>query len=135
MYQQEVAAPNREDIEKERWIFWQGQSRDWRVSAAVLPQKLEADFTSPEIRASFKRVDDNAFLLGLDIKELKSDVDESHWNIVESPEFQQRTEALLETIEGLRKNMESLIILMEKDVQGQWLWPARGPGRWPVLWH
>jgi hypothetical protein len=60
---------NAKDIE-ERQLNWHKTSRDWRVSSKVLRENLAANFTNPEVEATFVVIIDKRRQLGIGIGNL-----------------------------------------------------------------
>jgi hypothetical protein len=128
MYQGEAEAPNRADIEKERWSYWQQRSREWRIFSDTFAEKLSANFTNDDIRKSFEEIKKGAEDVSWKIGDIKTGVDHSNWKILADQQFVPQLEAPLKISEHMRKQTQSLIFLMEKDAHGdnslkyfQWL--------------
>jgi len=129
LYQQEEGAPNREEIEKERWTFWQQRSREWRLFADALPPKLKANFTNDEIGTEFAAIAEKTEDISYKIKDLKSEVEGTKWAIVKETEFQTRAEYPLRRSDEVRKQTSALLLLMENDIRGRSHWTFI-PRRW-----
>lgn len=118
-YEQATNKPDRTDVEKERWTYWQLKSREWRTNSNLIPQKLKASFKDPEIQRTFQNLLGASFQLSINIKNLKGEVG-PNWELVDTPDFKKRLTDLLKDIQSLKLQMAQLLDRMTAEIDPGW---------------
>lgn len=119
LYTYEDGASNRQTVENERWEYWQKRSREWRILSNVIRQKLNGNFKTPQINETFSEVKETQYEFGVDIKNMKVDVDAKSWETVKQEEFQNEKKRLLGVLNGSRAKMATLLDLMMKEIENE----------------
>jgi hypothetical protein len=117
LYTYEEKAKNREQVEIERWTYWQQKSRDWRVFSNVLLQKLKFNFTNGDIKKAFEQIIETQYQVSVEIKNLKETVDEGGWEALRQDDCKTRMTNLRIAINSSKDKMGDLLGLMLKEIR------------------
>lgn len=111
----------RQKEEEERMKYWQETSRNWRISSKVLSQKLAVYFQNTEAVPKFEKIIEERNDLGVNVSNLRSDVKNTKWRILESKDFKQRIRENLtlidETTELTKQLMQILVTEIREDAK------------------
>jgi hypothetical protein len=117
LYTYEANAKNRDEVEKERWLYWQQKSRDWRVSSEVISQKLKVNFQDSNIQKTFEGIKETQYQTSVDIKNLKYNVEATNWGVLSEQAFKDKRTELLLTINGTKDRVGKLLDMMMKEIK------------------
>lgn len=125
LYQYEQGASNRIEIEKERWDYWQQKSRELRVNANLIQQRLKGNFKDPEIQRIFKELLAKSLELSVTVKNLKDEVGKN-WELVTTSEFNKRLTDILDVVQSVKGLLEQMLDRASDEIDiGWWGWLKR----------